>query len=258
MAKVIGYLRVSSDGQAEHGYGLDVQRERIAAYAVSQGFAIDEFIVDDGYSGTTIDRPGLKRLLVLCESGEMTHGMVIVYKLDRLSRSLKNLLNVYSDYFEKNDVFLASVSEQFSTSTPQGRLFFNIIGSFAEYDHDIIVERLAGGRSARASSGERAVGAVPYGYESVDVNGRKTTKINEKEARIVRRIFAMRNNDSLSQEAIANELNDANVPGPRGGRWHQSAISTILRNPIYSGKTHYDAGGGGSPIIADNANLALI
>jgi site-specific DNA recombinase len=119
--KDYAYLRVSSDGQADMGFGLDLQRERITAYAKALGFEIadDCWIVDDGYTGTNLDRPGLQSLLGLVASGKVRK--VVVYKIDRLSRSQRRLLEVIEDHLDKNGVAFVSVMEQFDTSTPFGR-----------------------------------------------------------------------------------------------------------------------------------------
>lgn len=250
MKRTIGYLRVSTDGQAEHGYGLDVQRERVEAYAKAMGFAIDEFIVDDGYTGTTFDRPGLRRLIDMCDAGDV--AKVIVYRLDRLSRKQRGILEVIEDVFEKNDVAFVSVSEQFDTSTPFGRAALGMMAVFAQLDRDVVVERLRNGKASKAASGDRAVGDVPYGYRVVDGK----TLIDAETAPVVKRIFACRRG-GLSMDAIANGLNEDGVPTPKGGkRWYGSTIKTILDNPIYRGSVEQVVGG--VPIVSTNENLALL
>jgi site-specific DNA recombinase len=252
MTKVIGYLRVSTDGQVD-GFGLDVQRERIAAYAKLYGLTIDEFVVDDGYTGTNLDRPGMKRIIDMCAAGEMSK--VIVYKIDRLSRSQRRLLELIEDHFQPHNVAFVSVMEQFDTSTAFGRACLGILGVFAQLDRDTIVERMSNGKKAKAATGERAAGVAPYGYSQVD--GR--TLVNEDQARIVRRIFAMRDSGK-SYQAICDVLNDENVPTPKGGTmWRPSTIQPIIENrtKIYVGIVRYTVGGAGT-IEATNAGLALI
>lgn len=253
--KNIAYVRVSTDTQAETGYGIDVQRQRIAAYATAMGFEVGEYIVDDGYSGATLDRPGLRKIVEMIENDEVER--VVVYKLDRLSRSLRNLLDMYEDVFKRNGVALVSVSEQFDTTSPQGEMFFHILGSFAQYERSVIKDRLSGGRKAKAAKGERAVGAVPYGYRIVEIDGRKRTAVDETTAPIVKRIFSW-SSAGWSMERIARTLNEQGVKAPRGAKWYGSSIKTILENSIYRGIVEYRAKSNGGTVIGHNEALAIL
>jgi site-specific DNA recombinase len=252
MAKIIAYTRVSSEGQAETGYGLDVQRERIDAYAKSQGVAIDEYVVDDGYSGTTMERPGLRHLLQMCEAGDVSK--VIVYSIDRLSRRQRLLLELIEDRFDANNVAFVSVSQQFDTSTPFGKAMLGMLGVFAQLDRDQVVERLSNGRKQRAATGERAVGRIPYGYRSVERDGRRVTEIDEEQAKVVREIFGMRKL-GWSTQGIANHLNNSGIAAPRGGRWSQTTIGDMLKNDVYRGVVTYR---GETTISVRNEGLALV
>jgi site-specific DNA recombinase len=252
MAKTIGYLRVSTDGQVEGGYGLDSQRERIESYAKVYDLHIDEFVVDDGYTGTTLDRPGIKRIMAMCASGEASK--VIVYKIDRLSRSQRRLLELIEDHFTANNVSFVSVMEQFDTSTAFGRACIGILGVFSQLDRDTLIERMSNGRKTKASKGERASGQVPYGYVVIDGH----TIINDAQASIVRRIFALRQAGATMQ-SICNDLHREGVATPKGGStWYPSAIKTIIDNPIYRGVVEYNAGGGATPIVSENERFALL
>jgi site-specific DNA recombinase len=145
--------------------------------------------------------------------------------------------------------------EQFDTSTAFGRACLGILGVFAQLDRDTIVERLGNAKKAKAATGERAAGQVPYGYEIVDGH----TIINEAQAKIVRRIFVMRNGAGQSMQAICDVLNEEGVATPKGGKtWYPSAIKTILDNPIYSGRVEYHVGGGATPIVSENERFALL
>lgn len=250
MKLTVGYQRASTDLQAEKGFGLAVQRERIEAYAKAMGWTVHDWYVDDGYTGTTMDRPALQQLFADCAAGKIER--VIVYKLDRLSRKQRGILEIIEDRFETNGVAFVSVTEQFDTSTPTGKAMLGIMAVFAQLERDTIVERLRNGKRAKAQSGDRAVGDVPYGYKVVD--GR--TVIDPETAAIVRLIFARRAAGE-SLEAIAKLLNNKRIPTPkRGKRWYGSTIKTILDNPIYKGIVSQVVGG--TPCLAENPDLALV
>lgn len=250
--KTIAYLRVSTDTQLD-GYGLDAQAERIGAYAKALDLTLDKTIVDEGHSGATLDRPGLRELIAMIEAGEVS--TVIVYRIDRISRSLRNLLNMWHDVFERHGCSLVSVSEQFDTSTATGRLFFNMVASFAEYERETIRDRLKGGRIAKARSGDRATGAVPIGYRSVEVNKRRVTIVDEREASTVRQILDLRTSGKSFRQ-IAEALNAAQVPPKRGKAWYASTIRAIVENPIYRGFVEYRVDG--QTVAAENERLALV
>ena len=110
------YCRVSTDEQAQHGFSIDHQKERLAAFCESQGWKDYEHYVDDGYTGTNLNRPQLTRLIRHVRSGRV--NMVVVYKIDRLSRKLRDALYLLEDVFEANGVAFRSATEPFDTSTP--------------------------------------------------------------------------------------------------------------------------------------------
>lgn len=250
MPNTVGYLRVSTDNRAEHGFGLDAQRLRIEAYAQAMGWMINDWYVDNGYTGTTMDRPALQRLLVDCAAGQIER--VIVYKLDRLSRKQRGILEIIEDHFEKNNVAFVSVTEQFDTSTPFGKAALGMLAVFAQLERDTIVERLRSGKKAKAAKGDRVVGDVPYGYRVVD--GR--TVVDPETAPIVRLIIARRNAGE-SFNSIAQLLNRKMIPTPkRGKKWYGSTVKTIVDNPIYRGIVQQTVGG--MPSIVENPDLALL
>lgn len=158
----IGYTRISTDEQIASGYGLDAQAQKKRAYATAIGIDLAEVVVDDAYSRAYLDRPGLTALLDRLRAGEIS--TVIIAKLDRLSRSLRNLLNLHGDEFAKNSVALVSVTEQFDASTPSGRLFFQMVGLFAEFERNVITERTSDGRKEKARKGCYGGRKAPAGY----------------------------------------------------------------------------------------------
>ena len=171
--------------QALEGTSLDFQDSQLTAYCQLQGWTIINSYTDPGYSGKDGNRPGLERLLSDAKIG--LFDKVVVYKLDRLARNLRLLLDI-EQKLRGYGVSLTSVKESVDTSTGTGKMVFQMFGMIAEWERETIIERTRNGRLQRYKDGCWAGGKVPYGY-AYD----KTTKklvINEAEARIVRRIFS--------------------------------------------------------------------
>lgn len=145
------YVRVSTEEQAEQGYSIDVQKERLIAFCKSQGWEDYKLYIDDGYTGTNTNRPALKRLIRHIEAKKV--HTVVVYKLDRLSRKQKDVLSLIEDVFEKNNVAFASSSEKFDTSTAFGKAMIGILAVFAQLERDMIIERTTSGRRQKISKG---------------------------------------------------------------------------------------------------------
>jgi site-specific DNA recombinase len=248
---VVGYVRVSTDEQAEHGFGLEVQEQRIRAYCEALGKPLARVYRDDGYSGGTLERPGLQAMLEAMGRGEV--GTVVIAKLDRLSRSLKNLLILFADEFQANGVGLVSVAENFDTSTPAGVLFFQMVGSFAEFERNVITERTSGGRKEKAKRGGYAGGGAPFGY--VARRGSRVLFIDERAAQAVRRAFELAA-QGLSQRKIAATLNAEGYRTAEGREFKQAQVQRILaRRDIYAGRYRYAdveaERGEHPPILAD-------
>jgi len=229
---IAAYIRISSDEQ-KNGYGLDIQRDKIEKYCNLYDLGQPEFFVDDGETGSNMDRPALKRLLDRIEDFEQ----VVVYKSGRLSRSLKNLMILLEDKFEPNDVAFTSVTEPFDTSTANGKMFLQMLGSFSEFERNTITERTMSGKQSKAKEGGFCGGQVPYGYDNQDGD----LLINSQEAAVVKRIFMYRNDFSFTLREIANTLNKQGAPTRRGGKWYPQTISYILKNPIYQGNMTFNA-----------------
>lgn len=159
------YTRVSTDRQAEEGYSLEIQREKLQAYAASMDRVAEvKLYVDDGYSGGSLDRPAIRELIREAEEGAITH--VAVIKLDRLSRSLKDTMYLIEDVFLPNQVSFISLYESFDTGTPFGRAMVGILSVFAQFERENIYERTRGGMQKRAEAGFwPGGGGVPFGYD---------------------------------------------------------------------------------------------
>ncbi|WP_079908234.1 recombinase family protein [Paenibacillus sp. 32352] len=221
------YLRVSTEEQAQHGTSIDVQKERLIAYCQSQGWANYKLYIDDGYTGTKLERPAMQRLIRDIEKGKI-HG-VIVYKLDRLSRKQKDVLYLLEDVFEKNNVIFKSATEPFDTSTPFGKAMIGVLAVFAQLERDMIVERTVSGRREKVNQGFWPGGRVPFGYSWDKEN--KQLEIIPEEAQIVREIYKryITGQSRLQIAEWAASRTKARVID-------HSVIRDMLARPIYMGK----------------------
>lgn len=196
------YRRVSTDKQADEGYSLDVQIEKLQAYAktLSNVKEIREY-TDDGYSGSSLDRPAMQRMIEDIEAGIITH--VIVVKLDRLSRSQKDTLHLIEDVMIPANVAFISIMESFNTDTPFGRAMVGILSVFAQLERENIFERTRGGMQKRVEKGYwPGGGRTPYGY---DYDSSKGILVPNEEAEMVRHIYD-RYLAGVGMQTIADEL----------------------------------------------------
>ena len=195
MYTVFGYVRVSTENQLEN-YSIDEQIERIRAYCTAKGWSLAKIYSDGGYSGGNIERPALKEMLLHLSDV----NAVVVYKLDRLSRSQKDTLTLIEDRFLPSNTDFISINENFDTSTPFGRAMIGILSVFAQLEKDQITERFTMGRIGRSKAGYYHGGSTsPTGYDYKD----GLLVVNEYEAAIVRTIFSQFLNGK-SINAIAN------------------------------------------------------
>lgn len=164
--KVAAYVRVSTAGQADDGISLAMQRERVTAFAVAHGFELVEIFEDAGASAKSLDRAGLRAALVALE-GRAVEGL-IVYKLDRLTRSVRDLGALLEGPFAR--ARLLSVSESLDTGTPIGRLVINIMGSVAQWEREEAASRTSAALGAKSARGGYVGGAPPFGWR-VDAEG---------------------------------------------------------------------------------------
>src|SRR5258707_9322650 len=181
------YTRKSSDEGLEQAFNsLDAQREACTAFILSQkheGWTVSPAQYDDGgYSGGTMARPALKRLLADIEAGQI--DVVIVYKVDRLTRALSDFAKLV-EVFDRRGVSFVSITQQFNTTTSMGRLTLNVLLSFAQFEREVIGERVRYKIAASKKKGMWMGGMLPLGY---DVKDRKLV-VNEREAESVRHIY---------------------------------------------------------------------
>lgn len=158
------YIRVSTDAQREEGYSIDEQKEKLQALCISKGFKDYEFYIDGGFTGSNIERPEMQRLIADVKSGRIEH--VVVYKLDRLSRSQKDTLYLIEDVFNPHGVDFISLTESIDTSTPNGRMMIGILSAFAQLERENIRERTRMGMKGRVKEGKwMGGGRIPFGYD---------------------------------------------------------------------------------------------
>jgi DNA invertase Pin-like site-specific DNA recombinase len=218
----IGYIRVSTEKQAEQGVSLEAQTEKIKAMATVQGVTLAEIIMDGGESAKSLNRPGMQRLLTLVKLGEV--NTVIVTKLDRLTRSVKDLADLL-ECFERNSVSLVSVAESLDTKTAAGRLVLNIMMSVSQWEREAIGERTRDALRHKKANGER-VGTVPFGYK-LSADGARL-EVNPKEQEVLTKIRELRSKTYTLQE-IASELNRQGHSTRRGSAWRHQYIADLLK-----------------------------
>ena len=240
--KVAIYCRVSTTEQAEEGYSIDEQNIKIREYCEREGHEIYNLYEDRGISGKNItNRPGIKQLLQ--DATENKFDLVIVWKLNRISRKLLDILNIV-ELLNKHNIAFRSLTENFETETPSGKLQLNIMGAIGEFERETIAENVKMGLLARAKEG-RWNGGVVLGYDLVELNNegkkRKNTvlKINEKEANTVRRIFELYS-QGHGYKAVVNRVNKEGHKTKRNGEFAVSTVKEILQNPVYIGKIRYN------------------
>lgn len=227
------YTRKSSEEGLDMEFNsLDAQREACEAYVVSQkaeGWAaIRDRYDDGGFSGGTLDRPALKQLLADIESGLI--DVIVVYKIDRLSRSLMDFARLV-EVFDRNNVTFVSVTQSFNTTTSMGRLTLNILLSFAQFEREVIGERIRDKFAASRKRGMWMGGFVPFGYDARD----RKLVVNAEEAKTVRRIFE-RFVGGGSATVLARELRREGICNKQGTVIDKGYLYRLLKNRIYLGE----------------------
>lgn len=230
--RVVGYCRVSTEDQTENT-SLEDQQKKIEAYAISQGWIMDRLFIEQGSGSNVEGRPTYREMVSYAKANGIQ--AVVVNAADRIHRSLKNLLVMIEDDFEPNGIAFVSVSQKFDTSTAQGMLFLQMVGSFAEFERKQINTRTKSGRLATAKAGKLAGGSVPYGYDIV--NG--DLVVNQAEAAMVKRIFR----DAvggMSLQKITDSLTSDGVMTKGGKPWTKQSVAYILHNEVYVGVMTYN------------------
>ena len=244
------YTRKSSEEGLEQAFNtLDAQYDAAAAYVLSQRHEgwklVAERYDDGGISGGTMNRPALQRLLQEIDAGRI--DMVVVYKIDRLTRSLADFAKLV-ERFETVGCSFVSVTQAFNTSTSMGRLTLNVLLSFAQFEREVTAERIRDKIAASKRKGMWMGGTVPLGYDLHPDPGVRSLKVNPNEAETVRRLFELYEelkcvSKLIGQAAIEDlrskprTMKDGSISG--GRRLSRGQLYYLLRNPLYIGKVRH-------------------
>jgi len=230
------YIRVSTEDQAKEGYSLEVQREYLESFAKREGLGIFKVYQDDGISGYSTERPALKELLK--DAKEKKFDLVLVYKIDRFSRNLKDLLNLVHE-LSTYGVGFKSATEPFDTTTSAGKLMFQQLGSFAEFERNRIAERVFPGMVKGVQRGNwQGARYAPYGYKYN--KEKKLLEIDDEETKVVKLIYTMFLCDK-SIRSITEYLTRKGYRNRKGNIFSTKLIGDILKNRIYTGKLVWNA-----------------
>ncbi len=221
---------------------LEAQREACEAYIRSQSHEgwklIPDRFDDGGFSGGNMDRPALANLMALVREGRV--DVIVIYKIDRLTRSLTDFARL-AETFDEHGVSFVSVTQQFNTTTSMGRLMLNVLLSFAQFEREITGERIRDKIAASKKKGIWMGGPVPMGYSVKD----RQLIINEDEAKSVRRVFELYLDESnvpallerLTRECIRTPVRTSAKGKQSGGRWFtRGHVYKLLSSPLYIGR----------------------
>ncbi len=219
--KAIGYVRVSTRDQADSGASLASQRAKIEAYALQHDLELVEVIEDAGYSAKSLDRPGMADLLRLIRGRKI--GVVVVAKLDRITRSVRDLGELI-ELFQRSGVEFASVADHIDTSTASGRLVLNVMGSVSQWEREAIGERTSEALAVMRSNGRRISRHAPYGYR---LNGHGWIE-DEREQEAICLMRRLRT-EGLSLRRVAERLQTQGFTSRTGKRLSPQLIANVLR-----------------------------
>lgn len=230
--KVAIYVRVSTTSQAEEGYSIEEQIDKLESYCKIKDWTVYKVYTDGGFSGSNTERPALERLIK--DADRKKFDTVLVYKLDRLSRSQKDTLFLIEDVFIKNGIEFLSLQENFDTSTPFGKAMIGLLSVFAQLEREQIKERMQLGKLGRAKAGKSMMWAkTSYGYDYHKETG--TMTINLVQSLAIKFIFE----SYLSGRSITKLRDDLNEKFQKEKPWNYRAVRGILGNPVYCGYNQF-------------------
>lgn len=219
------YIRVSTDDQAREGFSIPSQRDRLSAYALSQDWEIYDYYIDDGFSAKDIKRPAFQRMLRDAE--ERRIDVILVHKLDRFTRNVRDLYDVL-DKLNKYNVAFRSSQEQFDTTTTMGRAMIGMLGIFAQWERETIADRVYWGMEQKIIQGKRNGAQAPMGYDLIDGK-----LVPNEDAEFVQRLFQMYLS-GLGMPTMIEMLAKENRP------IHIKTLWYILKNPVYCGEYRWN------------------
>jgi len=225
------YVRVSTEDQAREGFSLDAQTKKLETYCRLKGLTVSEVYREEGYSGRNTDRPEYKRMMEERDKWDV----LLVLKMDRIHRNSVNFALMMDELRRKGKEFI-SAQEKFDTTTATGRLAMDIIQRIAQFESELIGDRVWMGMARKAKYGTGNMGGgPPFGY----VYERGSLTVIEYEAEAVRGIYTM-HKEGMSLRSIADSLNNSLVQPKKSGRWTHQSVSKILHNPVYAGYIKWD------------------
>ncbi len=231
--RIATYTRISTD-EAHQPYSLSAQADRLASYIASQDGWTKEREFSDQMSGATMERPGLRRALAEASAGRF--DLLLVYRVDRLSRSVRGLAHIL-EQLDSYGVAFRSATEPFDTATPAGRMMVQMLGVFAEFERATIIDRVIAGMERKAANGGWCGGQRPFGY--VIDRAQDCLAVHEDEGPLVPIIFRMYVDDCLGARSIAMELNERGHRTRQGRPWSHTSVLTVLRNRAYVGEINF-------------------
>lgn len=255
------YPRVSTQEQAKEGYSIGEQIERLNKYCEAMGWTVYKTYTDPGYSGGDTNRPGLQEMIKDVKAGKV--DKVVVYKLDRLSRSQLDTLYLIEKVFLANNTDFVSMSENFDTSTPFGRAMIGILAVFAQLEREQIKERMGMGKEARAKEGKWGGGSsVPVGYDYNTTT--EELEINEYEAMQIKEAISLFTKGTPLR-TIAKLFDDKGYTyrGRSGkiNKWDAGRMRYVFRNKVYLGYINHRGEwfkGNHTPLIDEDTHDKLV
>lgn len=221
------YIRVSTQEQAQEGYSIHAQKERLTAYCMAQGWTDFKYYVDEGVSAKDTNRPQLNTLMEHVEGGQI--DMILVYRLDRFTRSVRDLYNLL-ETLEKYNCAFKSATEIYDTSTAMGRMFIGLVALLAQWENENLSERIKMALDKKVSDGER-VGNIPFGFD-LDEN----EKLVANEDSILLKDMVAKAKSGWSATKLAEHLNTVN----QDREWRANTVLRLLTNPALYGATRWN------------------
>ncbi len=222
MNTAIGYIRVSTEGQAVDGVSLDAQRAKIEAWCALNDYILAGVHVDAGISGKNCNRPGLQAALAACQKD----SALVVYSLSRLSRSIRDTMDI-SDKLAKVGADLVSLSEKIDTTSASGKMVFRLLAVMNEFERDQISERTITALQYKRINGEKTGGGIPYGYDLA--KNKVNLVINQSEQAVIYKAKTLRA-EKLSFSKIADELEKLGMVARSGKKFQIQQIRRMMES----------------------------